>query len=88
MKRIVTLAAGIAIALPGTALASGSPTCQAYSPQLCPVSSSVQPAATATTATDASTLPFTGLNVGLLAVGGGALLGSGLVIRRLSGRAD
>jgi hypothetical protein len=79
MKRIAPLALAIAFAFPGSALASSS-TCQAYNPQLC---NSV----TATTATKGeSTLPFTGLDVVLLAVGGGTLLGAGLVVRRLSRR--
>jgi hypothetical protein len=85
MKRIVTLAAGAALMLPGTALAQGSPTCQAYNPQLCSVNSSTV-SSTGTTAQ--STLPFTGLNVGLLAVGGTTLLGTGFAIRRLSSRPD
>jgi hypothetical protein len=78
MKRIVALVAGIALMLPGVALAEGGSTCQSYNPQLCSVSSNTAQRTTA------STLPFTGLDVVLLAVGGGALLGAGLVIRRLS----
>lgn len=94
MKRIALLAVGVALMLPAMALASGSPTCQAYNPQLCsvnankvtatPTVSGTTAATTATTA--ASTLPFTGLNVGLLVVGGGALLGAGFVMRRFSRR--
>ena len=50
-----------------------------------PNSSAVSPAsATATTADAASTLPFTGIDVVLLAAGGVALLGAGLLVRRLS----
>jgi hypothetical protein len=80
MKRIVTLLVGIALMLPAAALAQGSSTCQSYNPQLCSVNTS----ATATAASAQGTLPFTGLDVVLLAVGGGALLGAGLVVRRLS----
>jgi hypothetical protein len=81
MKFIVTLIVGLALMLPGSALAASS-TCQSYNPQLCSVDSN---SATATTTTTAqSTLPFTGLDVVLLAVGGGSLLGAGLVVRRLS----
>jgi hypothetical protein len=41
--------------------------------------------ATGTTAGDTSgSLPFTGLDVALLAAGGGMLLGVGLIVRRLS----
>ena len=39
---------------------------------------------TAVSATTQSSLPFTGLDVVLLAAGGGSLLGAGLVVRRLS----
>jgi hypothetical protein len=90
MRRIAILAIGVALMLPAMALASGSPTCQAYNPQLCSVNSSkvtTTPTNSGTTATTAaSTLPFTGLNVGLLVVGGGALLGAGFVMRRFSRR--
>jgi hypothetical protein len=78
MKKIVILAVAMALALmaPSAALAQSS-TCQAYSPQTCNVSSSEA-------TTTEGTLPFTGVNVGLLALGGGTLLGAGLVVRRLS----
>lgn len=98
MKRIATLAAGIAVMVPGSAAAAGSSsTCQAYNPQLCTVahntgSGTPTPGSSTTTTTTAGnvggTLPFTGLDVALLAVGGGGLLGTGLVVRRLSNRAD
>jgi hypothetical protein len=79
MKRIATLVASIALlTAPASAMAQESSTCQAYNPQLCTVSSDQGDATTS------GTLPFTGLDVGLLALGGGGLLGAGLVIRRLS----
>jgi hypothetical protein len=43
---------------------------------------------TATPITTSSTLPFTGLDVVLLAAGGGTLLGAGLLVRRLSRGAE
>lgn len=81
MKKIVILAVAMALALmaPSAALAQSS-TCQAYSPQTCNVSSEAT--------TTGATLPFTGVNVGLLALGGGTLLGAGLVVRRLSRQAN
>jgi hypothetical protein len=86
MKRIATLLAGAAIMLaPSTALAQESSTCQAYNPKLCNVSTDQNDG---TTTTSEGTLPFTGLDVALLAVGGGGLLGAGLVVRRLSRRLD
>ncbi len=89
MKRIVTLVAMIAaLALPAAALASGSSTCQSYNAQLCQVVSnttaSVGQTSTSPTATSAGSLPFTGLDVGLLVLGGAVLLGAGLIVRRFS----
>jgi hypothetical protein len=84
MKTIVALIVGMALLVPSAAFASGSSTCQSYNPQLCSVSSNTAKRMVGSTPTSASTLPFTGLDVLLLAVGGGALLGAGLVVRRLS----
>ena len=72
MKRIAMLLVAIALmAVPASALGSSS-TCQAYNPQSCiPQHTPGQ-------------LPFTGLDVVLLVVGGGALLGAGFVVRRVS----
>ncbi len=85
MKRIATLASAIAIATPGTALAQESATCQGYHPE----TNCAPPSTIATTPpTNDGTLPFTGLDIGLLAVGGGTLLGTGFVVRRLSRRLD
>ncbi|MGI8559432.1 MAG: hypothetical protein ACR2ND_14210 [Solirubrobacteraceae bacterium] len=81
MKRIVALIVGVALMAPSVAFASGGSTCQSYNPQLCSVSSND---AQRNTSTSSSTLPFTGLDVALLAAGGAALLGAGLVVRRLS----
>lgn len=81
MKRIALLIAVVALILPATAMAASS-TCEAYNPQVC---SSVEGVGGATSN---STLPFTGLDVVLLAAGGGALLGAGLVVRRISQRTD
>jgi hypothetical protein len=93
MKRIV--ATGVAImallALPSAALASGSSTCSSYNPQLCQIvgngsvntpssGSTVVPSATQS----AGSLPFTGLDLGLVAAGGAVLIGAGLAARRLS----
>jgi len=83
MKRTLALVIGVvALMLPGAAFAANSATCQAYNPQTC--STNANSTVQATTASTAATLPFTGLNVGLLVLGGGTLLGAGLVVRRLS----
>ena len=82
MKRIATLVVALALIVPGSALAQSSSTCQAYNPELCNVSTDQNDGTT----TADGTLPFTGLDVALLAVGGGGLLGAGLVVRRLSRR--
>jgi hypothetical protein len=92
MKRFVTLlVVGAALLVPSAAFA-GSSTCQGYSGQTCNIkhvssNDSVSTTASPTTSS-ASTLPFTGLDVLLLAAGGGSLLGAGLVVRRLSRNLD
>ena len=78
MKRTATLVAILALAAPAAASADSS-TCQAYNPQDCKV---VGPSHAPTTTS--GTLPFTGLDVGLLAAGGGGLLAAGLFVRRVS----
>jgi hypothetical protein len=83
MKRIAILAAGAALMAPGSAVAASSSTCQAYNPQLCVVSSG-----TSAGTSSSGTLPFTGLDVALLAAGGGTLVGAGFVVRRASRRLD
>ena len=98
MKRIATIIVGLALLLPSTALAQTNATCQGYSQKVCNVSaftqtngpsgtepsSAVNAASNTTAGTSSSSLPFTGLDVGLLAVGGAALLGAGLFVRRAS----
>jgi hypothetical protein len=83
MRRIAAVAATIALLVPATALAQSSSTCSAYNPQTCTItnfhSGSGEPVSS-------GTLPFTGLDVLLLAIGGGTLVGAGLVVRRLSRR--
>jgi hypothetical protein len=78
MKRIVATAIAVLalLALPGAAFASGSSTCSSYNPQLCQVVDH--------TSTASSTLPFTGLDLGLVAIGGVALIGAGLAARKFS----
>jgi hypothetical protein len=93
MKRFVTLlVVGAALLVPAGALAASS-SCEGYNTSgLCTIkhtsSNDATKTTTATTATTSaqSTLPFTGLDVVLLAAGGGSLLGAGLVVRRLSRR--
>lgn len=83
MKRIATLATGVALLMPATALgADSSASCQTYSNQTCTPINRHQ----TTAAGSDGTLPFTGLDVALLAVGGGTLLGAGYGVRRLSSR--
>lgn len=98
MKRIAVLVTSMTLMLiPSTAFAAGSSTCQSYNPQLCPVSgvtatrspsssttSPGQSPASQVQSASAGTLPFTGLDVGLVAAGGAVLLAAGLVVRRIS----
>ena len=78
MKRIAALVMIIALMAPASALARGSSTCQAYNPQTCNLSRT----------TSSGSLPFTGLDLVLLAVGGGGLTCAGLAMRRLSRRVE
>jgi hypothetical protein len=79
MKRIATVLVALAVMLtPVSALAQSS-TCQAYNPQLCTVSGGSEGPVSGETST--GTLPFTGLDVGLLAIGGGVLLVAGVIVR-------
>jgi hypothetical protein len=78
MKRIAILIATVGVLLLPSATLANS-TCQQYSSQDCNVVTT-----TTTSTSSAGTLPFTGLDVGLLAGGGLTLLGAGLVVRRLS----
>jgi hypothetical protein len=84
MKRMTMLVVAVALMVPASALAAGGSTCNAYNP-VCSVTTTPTPEGT-TTSTSKGTLPFTGLDVALLAVGGGGLLGAGLVVRMLSRR--
>ena len=90
MKRISALVGAVLalLVLPTGAFASGSSTCQAYSPQTCSSVSSGSSGTGAgpTSTTSTGTLPFTGLDVVLLVAGGGVLLSAGFVVRRLSRR--
>ncbi len=94
MKRftaLVGILGVLALIAPGMALASSSSTCQGYHHQACDsvssgTSGTGNGSTTVTTTNSAGTLPFTGLDVVLLVVGGGMLLGAGFVVRRLSRR--
>jgi len=76
---IVSVALLFAVLLPGAAFAASS-TCEAYNPQLCPVSTTPPPTTTT------SSLPFTGLDVALLVAGGVMLMGAGYLVRVASRR--
>lgn len=87
MKHIAALVLTIALLVPATALAKSSSTCQAYTPQTCNALSTTQHEA-ATTATNSGSLPFTGLDIVLLLVGAGTLIGTGLVFRAFTRRVN
>jgi hypothetical protein len=92
MKRnIVAVVASLSLVAAAPAGAAVSPTCRAYHPRCSSIvssSSSPNTSATPTTTTTTGTgsLPFTGLDVGLLVAGGGSLAGLGYAIRRTSKR--
>jgi hypothetical protein len=84
MKRFATLLVGLALMLaPSAAFAQGTSECQTYGPETCNVANSK-----VTSTSAGATLPFTGLDVGLLAVVGGGLLGAGFAVRRVSRRTN
>jgi hypothetical protein len=101
LKTALSLAVVCALLLvPGTAIAA-SPTQDAYSgvagvqqdsgtpgAQVSPASESAEvgPVSTEEVESAGGTLPFTGLEVGLIAVVGAALLGGGVVLYRLNRR--
>jgi hypothetical protein len=91
MKRIAAFLVGLALMLaPASAIAQSS-TCQAYNPQLCNVSSSEGTTSAGTEGSgvaSSGTLPFTGLDIGLLAVCGGVLVAGGGVVRSRLKRLD
>jgi multisubunit Na+/H+ antiporter MnhB subunit len=88
MKRIALLILALVLLGPASsALATGvTPTNCAYS-SVCSVTNNETTGSTKNL-TSQSTLPFTGLDVVLLAAGGGSLLGAGFVVRRLSRNLD
>jgi hypothetical protein len=78
MRIVATLVVALALMAPASALAAGSSsTCQAYNPQTGCLNFQK---------TKDGSLPFTGLDVVLLVVGGGTLVSTGFVVRRLSRR--
>jgi hypothetical protein len=79
MKRIALLITILALVFPGAALAQGGSTCQAYGQQTC---SSIEPVSNSTSS--GSTLPFTGLDLALLLAGAALLLGTGIVLRKIT----
>jgi hypothetical protein len=92
MKRnLVAGVASLALAL-GTAapaVAATSPTCGTYVLVCSSINSASHSTTTTTTATTGTgSLPFTGLDVGLLVAGGGSLAGLGFIIRRTSNRSS
>jgi hypothetical protein len=75
MKYLVMLLAVLALfAVPASAFAESS-SCQTYGTETCDATAPVT-----------GSLPFTGINVPLLVVVGGGLLGTGLAMRRVARR--
>jgi hypothetical protein len=79
MKRSAALIVGLTMMLATSSALAQSSTCQAHNPQLCSVSGGTEAATSGVASSE--TLPFTGLDIGLLAVGGGVLVAGGGVVR-------
>jgi hypothetical protein len=90
MKRFATMLVGLVLMLaPSSALAGTTSECQTYASETCNVATSNSNDANSNVATSAgSTLPFTGIDVGLLVLVGGGLLGTGVAVRRISRRTN
>lgn len=92
MKRTVALIASLAMLIPGAAVASANSTSSSYGQHdVQSVIATRTPATTTAAVTTASnntsaagSLPFTGLDIGALALGGVVLLGAGVAVRRMS----
>jgi hypothetical protein len=83
MKRLATLAAWVVVMFaPSPALGQSSSTCQAYNPQLCSVSGQNDQSASN------GTLPFTGLDIGMLTLVGSGLAAAGIFLRVKAHRPD
>jgi len=88
-RYIALLAVVVALAVPSVALGQPGSTCQSYNQQLCSSVNRGGPGdapSAGDAASTGSTLPFTGLDVALLAAGGGALMGAGFAVRRVARR--
>jgi len=85
---VAVLSTCLMLALGGTALAQSNPTQDAYSgtagQQVEQVGSNPSPAPTsaASGSSTVGVLPFTGMQLLLIAIAGSALIGTGLVLRR------
>jgi hypothetical protein len=90
MKRIVALLICIAVLIPGAATALANSSQSSYGQSDVQSVSGSRASASSPSANSASTgsLPFTGLDVGALAVGGIVLLGAGIAVRRMSAADD
>lgn len=74
----------VALAVPPAASAQGSCNANGYSNVAGIQSNGTNPACTVTTASSGN-LPFTGLDLGIVLGAGVLLIGSGLLLRRMSG---
>jgi hypothetical protein len=70
----------------GTTGATTTTTAATTTPSVGTTTEAAETTTPVTTESSEGTLPFTGLDVALLVIGGGTLLGAGLVVRRLSRR--
>jgi hypothetical protein len=86
MKRISALVGVLFVLMAPSAALAQSSTCQQYQSQICSEVTTTTGSTPDATSNTAGTLPFTGLDIVLLLVGGGALLSAGFVVRRVSRR--
>jgi hypothetical protein len=87
LRRLIVLSLALAVLAIPTAPAVASVTDGYATPAGVSQTQVTDPTRNATTSTSGSTLPFTGLDLGLMLVGGVVLLGGGLVLKRFTRRA-
>lgn len=86
MKRIVAVVCAMSLFAFVPSLASASTTSDAYQHQAAALSA--ENTNESTSAANETTLPFTGIDVAVLVIGGTCLLGFGVLVRRVSARLE
>ncbi len=87
LHRLILLSLALAVLAIPAAPAAAASTTDGYATPAGVSQTQVSDGTRTTSSTSGSTLPFTGLDLGLMLVGGAVLLGGGLVLKRFTDRA-